>query len=134
METTSSSGPAIGPRGIATPSAKEAVLIANTPAFLLERLRKDIAVQYVLDNMSIRQIVKALSDGLARPPKDVVEIVPLYVYLVALSSLDPKEQDLWKEIRSLDLSKLEWGEPIRRLILAAAIPTTTLDFQLPSLV
>jgi len=133
MEATSSAAsPAIGPRAIATPSAEEAVLIANTPAFLLERLRKDIAVQYVLDSMSGREIVSALRDALARPPKDVAEIVPLYVYLAALSSVDPEDQELWEQIRSLDLSHLEWGEAIRRLIYAAAVPTTTLDFSLSS--
>lgn len=133
MEATSGPvSPAIGPRAIATSSAKEAVLIANTPAFLLERLRKDIAVQYVLDSMSGREIVRALSDALVRPPQEVSDIVPLYVYLVALSSVDPVDEELWSQIQSLDLSNLEWGEPIRRLITAAAVPTTTLNFSLSS--
>lgn len=132
METSGSSGPAIGPRGIATPSASEAVLIANTPAFLLDRLRKDIAVQYILDSMSGREIVRALQTSLARTAKDASDIVPLYVYLAALSSVDPEDQELWEQILSLDLSHLEWGEAIRRLIYAAAVPTTTLDFCLSS--
>jgi hypothetical protein len=133
MEAISgTASPAIGPRDIATSSAKEAVLIANTPAFLLERLRKDIAVQYILDSMSGREIVRTLSEALASPPKDPSEIVPLYIYLVALSSVDPEDQELWNQIRSLDLSHLEWGEAIRRLIYAAAVPTTTLDFALSS--
>jgi hypothetical protein len=133
MEASSSTtSPAIGPRAIATPSAKEALLIANTPAFLLERLRKDIAVQYVLDSMSAREIVQMLTVALARPPREASELVPLYVYLVALSSADPGDQELWKQIRALDLSHLEWGEAIRRLIYAAAVPTTTLEVSLSS--
>ena len=125
-------GPSIGPRAIATASAKEAVLIANTPSFLLDRLRKDVAVQYVLDSMLPLEIVRALREALARPAEDVSEIVPRYVFLAALSTVDPQNQDVWKQIMALDLSHLEWGESIRRIIRAEAIPTTTLDFTLPT--
>ena len=122
----------VGPYTIATPSAKEAVLVANTPSFLLDRLRKDIAVQFVLDNMKPHEIVAALREGLANPPSDPVALVPLYVYLIALLSIDPGEQKIWSEIRSLDLSRLEWAETIRGLVLADAVPTTTMEFTLPS--
>jgi hypothetical protein len=118
----------IGPFSLATDSAKEALLVANTPAFLLERLRKDVAVQTVLDNMTGAEIVAALRDVLARAPKGPVELVPAYVYLVALSSADPQDRGLWKQISSLDLSGLEWGNTIRALISAEAVPTTTLEF------
>jgi hypothetical protein len=110
----------------------EAVLVANTPSFLLDRLRKDIAVQYVLDNMSPPEIIKVLREALARPVQDVTEIVPRYVYLAALSTVDPQDQALWQQILSLDLSNLEWGEPIRRLMRAEAVPTTSLEFELPA--
>jgi hypothetical protein len=131
MDTTNTqNGPAIGPRAIATASAKEAVLIANTPTFLLDRLRKDVAVQYVLDNMSPQEIVRALRVTLSHPVQEVSEIVPRYVYLAALSTVDPQDQDVWNQIMSLDLSQLEWGEAIRRLIRVEAVPTTTFDFSL----
>jgi hypothetical protein len=134
MDTTNTqiNGPAIGPRAIATASANEAVLVANTPAFLLDRLRKDIAVQYVLDSMTALEIIKALREALARPAKEASDLVPRYVYLTALSTIDPKEVDLWEQISSLDLSQLEWGEAMRRLIRAEAVPTTTLEFSLSS--
>lgn len=118
----------IGPFSLATDSAKEAVLVANTPSFLLDRLRKDVAVQTVLDNMSSAEIVTALREGLARPSRGPEELVTAYVYLVALSSTDPKDEVLWEEISSLDLSSLEWGNTIRALILAEAVPTTALEF------
>lgn len=115
---------------IVTSSAKEAVLVANTPSFLLDRLRKDTAVRFVLDQMKPSAIVAAIRDGLANPPRDAVSLVPLYVYLAALSSTDPNDQETWTEFRGLDLSRLEWGEAIRNIILATAVPTTTLDFTL----
>jgi hypothetical protein len=125
-------GPSIGPRAIATASAKEAVLVANTPSFLVDRLRKDIAVQYVLDSMTPAQIVQALREALSHPITDATELVPRYVYLVALSTVDPHNQEIWNQIKSLDLSQLEWGEAIRRLMRAEAVPTTTLEFSLPT--
>jgi hypothetical protein len=118
----------IGPFSLATDSAKEAVLVANTPTFLLERLRKDVAVQTVLDNMTGAEIVAALRDALARAPRGPAELVPAYVYLVALSSADPQDRELWKQISSLDLSGLEWGNTIRALISAEAVSTTALEF------
>jgi hypothetical protein len=56
--------------------------------------------------------------------------VPLYVYLVALSSVDPKDQKTWERIDSLDLSRLEWGDVIRNLMRLDAVPTTTVDVNL----
>jgi hypothetical protein len=117
---------------IVTSSAKEAVLVANTPSFLLDRLRKDTAVRFVLDKLRPSEIVVALRNGLANPPQDAVALVPLYVYLAALASTDPSEQETWNEFRGLDLSRLEWGEAIRNIIFATAVPTITLDFTLSS--
>jgi hypothetical protein len=117
---------------IVTASAKEAVLVANTPSFLLDRLRKDTAVRFVLDKMKPSEIVTALQEGLASPPRDAVALVPLYVYLASLSSTDPSDRETWNKVRALDLSHLEWGEAIRNIILASAVPTTTLDFTLAS--
>jgi hypothetical protein len=117
---------------IVTSSAKEAVLVANTPSFLLDRLRKDSGVRFVLDKMKPLEIVAALRDGLANPPLDAVSLVPIYVYLVALSSTDPDDKETWNRFREIDLSRLEWGEAIRNIILASAVPTITLDFTLSS--
>ena len=124
--------PAIGPRGIATATAKEAVLVANSPSFLLDRLRKDISVRYVIENMGLPDIVETLRVGLSNPSPDPSTLVSLYVYLVALSATDPSDRKTWKEIESLDLSRLEWGNVIRKLISADAIPTTTMEVTLPS--
>jgi len=124
--------PTIGPHGIATASAKEAVLVANSASFLLDRLRKDISVRYVIENMRLSDIVRTLKSGLDSVPNDPAALVSLYVYLVALSATDPSDRETWKQIEMLDLSGLEWGNVIRKLIAADAVPTTTLEFTLPS--
>jgi hypothetical protein len=124
---TSVNPASIGPFSIVTPSVKEAVLIANTPSFLLDRLRRDVSVQTVASNMSGAEIVTALRNTLAHAPDDVIEIVLAYIYLVALSSSDPQDGELWKQILSVDLSNLDWGSAIRALMSAESVPTTTLE-------
>lgn len=120
------------PSSLASGTAKEAVLVANTPSFLLERLRKDISVQYVSTKLGPYEIVKCLRDTLSKGgPQDALTLVSLYVYLVALSSVDPSDRAIWKEIESIDLSPLQWGDIIRRLMTADAVPTTAMEFTLP---
>lgn len=120
----------IGPYSVVTPSAMEAVLVANTPSFLLDRLRKDIGVQTIANSMTGDQIVTVLTELLKRPSTDAVQVVTAYVYLVALSWSDPQDENVWRLISSLDLTHLEWGNAIRQLMLAEAVPTTTQTFRL----
>jgi hypothetical protein len=117
-----------GPFSITTASAQEAVLVANTPSFLLDRLRRDVAVQTVAANLTGKETVSALRGALDPAPQSVLGIVAAYVYLVALSYSDPQDVELWKEIDELDLSNLEWGDAIRRLISAESVPTITKEF------
>jgi hypothetical protein len=120
----------IGPFSLTTPSASEAVLVANTPTFLFDRLKKDVAVQTVVENMSAREIIDSLRDRLARPAKNPIELVLGYIYLIALASaIDPADVQTLEIFRSLDLSALEWGPAIRALILAEAVPTSTMEIQ-----
>lgn len=117
----------LGVLQLATPSAKEAVLVANTPGFLLNRLRRDTAVQTVIDTMSFDNIVMALRDSLSHAPSNALDLVPSYIYLTALSVANPTDINDLDKISSLDLSNLEWGNAMRSMILAEAIPTTTKD-------
>jgi hypothetical protein len=117
----------IGPFSLSTASAKEAVLISNTPSFLLDRLRKDVAVQTVLDSMTSDQIVTSLKATLAGEPMSPGQLVPAYIFLAALSGADPQDAKLWEEISSIDLSGLEWGDTIRSVILAEAVPTFSFE-------
>jgi hypothetical protein len=115
----------IGPQNpIASPTAKEAVLIANTPTFLLDRLRGDPSVRYVVDSMAPLEILDALECGLSKAPTDPVGVVTLYVYLTALGLTDPSNKEAWGRIDSLDLSPLEWGETLKKLLRVDAVPTT----------
>lgn len=70
---------------IDTPTAKQAVLFANSPAYLLNRLRKDSSVSYVASILGTGEIIERLAAFCARPPKDPIDLVRIYVLLIALS-------------------------------------------------
>ena len=102
--------------------------MANTPSFLLDRLRRDVSVQTVAANLNGWQVGSVLRGILMSPPRDVLGIVTAYVYLVAFSYSDPQDAGLWAEFGKLDLSSLEWGDIIRSLIVTESVPTNTVDF------
>jgi hypothetical protein len=83
--------------------------------------------------MSTSQILETLSHGLESAPDDPSTVVALYVYLAALSLTDPKDQDTWRNIEKLDLSRLEWGDVMRTLSRLQAIPTNSMEVTLPTL-
>lgn len=108
---------------IESDSAKETVLFANTPNYVLDRLRKDTATAYVADKLQTEEIVDALSRLGAMPIQEPLELVRAYVFLVA-ASLKP---DLFGKFRekfeSIGLANLPWGDEIRHAILAESIPS-----------
>jgi len=75
----------------------EAVLVANTPSFYWIVCGR-ILLSVRTGHMSPPEIIKVLREALARPVQDVTEIVPRYVYLAALSTVDPQDQALWQQI------------------------------------
>lgn len=107
---------------IMTPAAKEAVLVANTASFLLDRLRKDSGVRSLADRHSVDQLIGWLKDRLPHAPDSAEALVARYMYLAALSMKEPRE--VIPKIDALDLSQIEWGGAIRELIREGARPTT----------
>lgn len=102
-------------------TANEAVLVANTPSFLFDRLRRDAAVDYVSKTLPASEILENLRFSVTEP-LNVQDVVLGYVYLVALTMKPSTE--VWPVLERLDLSRLEWGSEIRALMKAEAIPTS----------
>lgn len=108
---------------IDTQAAKEAVLFANSPSYLLDRLRRDASVEYLIDRLSTKQIIETLAGLCSEPPKDPLDIVRGYVFLVALSL--KHDLDSYQGIvNAIDLNCLQWGDELRDSILRARVPTT----------
>lgn len=110
-------------------TANEAVLVANTPSFLLDRLRRDAAVAYVAGSLKTSQILDALTQLSEIPPSSPRELVERYVYLIALGQKNASE--VWPRLDELDLSHLEWGNQIRETMKAERISTTHVEIGAP---
>lgn len=114
-----------------TPSANETVLFANSPSFLLNRLRKDNSVAYVADTLKTEEIIDALA-AYSALPKDPTDIVKAYIFLLALSLKEnlPSFRD---QLLAIELSRLQWGDQIRQQILREAIPTIRTGYRFTNL-
>jgi hypothetical protein len=108
---------------IDTPSAKEAVLFANEPGFLVDRLQKDTSVSYVASALSTDEIIEALSGISHSQGKNAIDFVRAYIFLVSLSLKD--DLDRFKDrINEIDLSKLQWGDQIRSKVLGSRVSSS----------
>jgi hypothetical protein len=102
-----------------TQSAKSAVLYANTPTYLLDKLKRDAAIQTLLHGTPAQELLRLLRD--AGPAVDALDIARKYVILVALASSNLPGK--WEALSGLDLSDLEWGKLILKMAQAHEIPT-----------
>jgi hypothetical protein len=110
------------PKLLDTQSAKEAVFFANTPTFLLDRLRKDTSVSYVASVLPTEKIIDVIRDLCSSPPKEPIDVVRAYIFLISLALKDDVERFKGK-LEAIDLSSLQWGSQIRAKIIAERVPT-----------
>lgn len=108
---------------IETPTAKEAVLYANTAAYLYERLKRDTSVSYISHDFSTEEILRWLEEKTRNAPNDPLELVRIYVFLTALSTKNDLN-NFREKFEGLDLKHAEWGDQIRQMILSEMVPTT----------
>jgi hypothetical protein len=102
-------------------NANEVVLVANTPSYLLDRLRKDASVAHLAQTLSTPAILDALRAWSATDPERVQDVVLRYVYLAALAMKDPSE--IWPGLGEIDLHRLEWGDRLREIIKVENVAT-----------
>jgi len=108
-----------------TPSARETVVISNTPSFLMHRLRADAAVQQAVDTHSsdeLLQYIQALSD---RGPTSPEELTGFYIAIIALClKADAKK---WRALKALSLDKIQWAWEIVSMLDSDRIAAYTAD-------
>jgi hypothetical protein len=100
---------------IETPSAKEAVLFSNTASFLLSRLQKDSSVSYVSHELRTEEILEYLEWLCKMSPANPLYLLWCYVFLAALSPKDDL-RGFKDRLNAIDLSHVQWGDEIRRVI------------------
>lgn len=101
---------------VETPVAKEAVLFANSPFYLLDRLRKDTSADYVAKTVNTAEIIGAMQELIEMAPGDVHSLVKFYVFLVALA-LKPDINKFREQVRALKIGSIQWARDIVELIL-----------------
>src|SRR5262245_32510598 len=104
---------------IETPTAKEAVLFANSPSYILNRLRKDSSALYVVGTLNTVQTIEAIEKIADAPVADVHELVRFYVLLSSLALRD--DTNLFREqLRALKFGQIQWATEILGMILQEA--------------
>ena len=111
------------------PLAEQAFAVANTPLFLLRKLRSDPAVLEIARVAQPKAILSALKKSLRRKPKTLSDAVRPYVYLVALSMT----RDLMRmeEAARLASRHSDWFSYIAKLVLDTLQPTSFNNMQIP---
>jgi hypothetical protein len=98
-----------------TSSAREAVVISNTPSFLLHRLLSDNAVQQASEENSPDDLLSYLERVCDNGPDSPESLTKAYVALVALAVSTPKFT-IWKQALELSTDKIAWIQQIRALL------------------
>lgn len=94
-------------------SAKEIVLVANTPTFLLRQMQRDPALQYIVQSRSPEQMYQELAQLIEADGK-ADALVAQYIYLVALGTVNCPE--VWAKVKALNLKRLQWGDALVAMI------------------
>jgi hypothetical protein len=97
-----------------TSSAREAVLIANTPSFLLNRLVMDPSVQEAVDSFTSVELFKYFAETCISGPNSPESLTQLYVALVALGI--SSEDDIWSSVTLTDTQHVPWAQSLVALL------------------
>lgn len=118
-------------------NAKEVVLVANTPSFLLRQMQRDPAVQFIVESVAPDKLFSYFSNSLCSENDRAEALVEKYICLIALGAMNAPQ--VWKKVHGLNLSCLQWGEAIVALIDASkssafsvASPQPTAPFSYPA--
>ena len=112
--------------------AGESFAVANTPLFLIHRLRSDPAVQEIArSSTSGKTVLQALKKAISRKPRTLNDAVRPYVYLVVLSMI--RDISFLKEASHLEAMHSNWFSYIAGVLLKTYSPTSLETIYAPSL-
>ncbi len=102
--------------------AISSLAVANTPLFLMRKLRADEAVIQAAKSNTAEELIAAIKYEASKPAESAADYVRPYAYLVALSmSSDLRNLDRVAEFG--DLQGWDWFDYIRRVLRDTTIPT-----------
>jgi hypothetical protein len=102
-------------------------IVANTPAYLYKHLQRHAVVAEIGEIFRASAIGEALRALLSAPNRTYSDVARAYALLVALGRRPFEEWD--QIVGSLDLSPLDWGEAIVRM-MRSVVPTLVSDVRM----
>lgn len=113
-------------------NAASALMLANTPLFLLRKLKADSLTMELARTLSDDEIISELMAAVRDKPTDIDEAVRPYVYLVALSFKGNASS--LKRAVDLDAPYAEWFKYLANYLSQSLFPTSrqTVSLLLPT--
>jgi hypothetical protein len=102
-------------------------VVANTPMYLIRKIRNDDSVALVSRSLSPDQILDAYKEAVQQEPKTLRDFVVPHVCLVALSRSKTVEQ-LRASTRIKHRLEYKWLDFVQRYLLDTYQSVTTADF------
>jgi hypothetical protein len=110
---------------------RETYIVSNTPLYLYKQLRRLQAVQNLASLVSADDLTAGYLERVNAKDRTVDDVATAYAFLVALTHKESQEAFL--QLRSLDVSRLEWAAVIRDTYFSKVLPETSLDITIPNL-
>lgn len=110
-------------------NAEAAYTVANTPLFLVRKLRSDPAVMQIAQKNAGENLFADLVQALGKEPKSLSEYVAPYALVIALSQ--QQNQNFLRRALSLSSPYHHWFSYITNHLVQSIIPrmTTNVKFQ-----
>jgi len=109
--------------------AEETFALANTPFFLMKRLRSDPAVLQIAKCTPAQEILESIKSAVAEAPKNLREAIFPYVCLVALSL--KSESAALKEAGAIQTNHFDWYSYVASVLFEEGNPSKVIKYSLP---
>ena len=103
--------------------ATQAFAVANTPLFLVRKLRADEAVRSLAREFGEQELLEGLRLSIAEQPTDLTSAVRPYAFLVALSL--KLQADGIKKAAEISAPNWEWFDYISNYLITSFHPVQT---------
>ena len=113
-------------------AAEEAYVLANTPLFLLRKLKHDPRVVALAHSESPEQLFDALTTAVTQTPVTLADKLRPFILLIALGI----KGELSRLTQALNLTapaKPEWFNYICRVLIETSLPTTRTTLKTPEI-
>ena len=108
--------------------AEAAFAVANTPSYLLRKLRADSAVREAASRCSSRELLSALRRSINTEPKTLADLVRPYFYLVALYGAG--HGNALENAKTMSAPYRKWFSQIANTLSLEYVPTTHIQVHL----